>query len=147
LRLRWPSRTALAIAAAVACLLQVPGLLSTAEIRRSQAAERMGNAGLALAWANDAVGAQPWSASAYEQRSLVLEAAGQLTAAARDANSAISRERLNFSHWLILARIETERGRLHAALSDYKRAQQLRPLASVFAFAPFFKYPQGSLLP
>jgi cytochrome c-type biogenesis protein CcmH/NrfG len=54
---------------------------------------------------------------------------------------------MSFSHWLILARIETERGQLHAALNDYKRAQQLRPLASVFAFAPFFKYPQGSLLP
>jgi hypothetical protein len=147
LTLRWHVRLGLVLVAVVACLMQVPGLLSTTEIRRSQAAERAGNAGLALAWANNAVSAEPWSASAYEQRGLVLESAGELTKAAQDLHRAISHESMNFTHWLILARIETERGLLGPALNDYRRAQQLRPFASVFAFAPFFKYPQGSLVP
>ena len=42
-RLRLPARATLAVAAAIAAILQLPGLLSTAEIRRSQAAERAGN--------------------------------------------------------------------------------------------------------
>jgi hypothetical protein len=146
LRLRWPLRVALTGAAVIACLAVLPSLLSTAEIRSSQSAERGGNASLALAWANNAVNAAPWSASAHEQRSLVLESAGAFDRAAKDEHTAASDEPLNFAHWLILARIETERSRLPAAAHDYKRAQRLRPLASVFAFAPFFKYP-GAPLP
>jgi tetratricopeptide (TPR) repeat protein len=114
-------------------------LLSTAEIRRSQAAERQGNPALALAWANDAVSAEPWSASAYEQRGLVLEAAGRLQQAAQDLRRAISHERTNFTHWLVLARIETEQGRLTSAVQDYQQAHSLRPLAAVFVYAPYFK--------
>ncbi len=71
------ARAALVVLALVAGLVQIPGLLSTAEIRRSQGAERAGNPAQALAWANDAVAAEPWAASAYEQRALVLETDGQ----------------------------------------------------------------------
>ncbi|PZS08132.1 MAG: hypothetical protein DLM64_13180 [Solirubrobacterales bacterium] len=138
-RLRWPARAALVLLAAVAGLVQVPGLISTTAIRRSQAAERTGNGDQALAWARLAVNAEPWSASAYEQRGLVLESAGRLPAAAQDLQRATSHESTDFSHWLIRARIETERGRLAAATSDYQRAHRLRPLAAVFALAPFFK--------
>jgi hypothetical protein len=137
-RIRWYARVAVAVAAACAVLAQVPALLSTSEMRRSQAAERAGNAALAYSWANAAVSAEPWAASPYEQRGLVLEAAGRLSPAAKDLGRAISREPDNFVHWLVRSRIETELGDLAAAARDYQRARQLRPLAAVFANAPHF---------
>jgi O-Antigen ligase len=139
LRLRWPLRVGVVTLAAVAGLLQLPGLISTATIRHSQDAERSGNTGAALAWARAAVSAEPWSASAFEQRGLVLEAAGQLPRAEQDLQQATSLEPTNFRHWLVLARIEAERGALAAAVSDQARAHRLRPLARVFALAPYFR--------
>jgi hypothetical protein len=138
LRLPWPARGAVVALAACAGLLQLPGLISTASVRRSQAAERAGNGNAALAWAKTAVNAEPWSATAYEQRGLVLEASGQLSAAASDLRHATRDEPTNFRHWLVLARIDTERGDLGQAVGDYSRAHQLRPLGRVFALAPYF---------
>ncbi len=115
----------------LAGVLQLPGLISTAEIRRSQGAERSGRADLALSWARDAVSAEPWSASAYEQRGLVYESEGRFDQAANDLGQAISRESTNFSHWLLLARIETERGRLKHRTSAACR--HLRRLADAFS--------------
>jgi hypothetical protein len=139
LRLRFPIRVALALAAAVAGIVQLPGLLSTSDIRRSQSAARAGNATAALSAARAAVSDEPWSASAFEQRGLLLESAGKLQDAARDLRRAISHEPDNYSHWVILSRIETELGLLTAAVQDYGRAYELRPMASVFALGPFFK--------
>jgi hypothetical protein len=139
LRLRLPSRAVLALLATVAGIVQLPGILSTIELRRSQSAERRGNASLALGAAQNAVTAQPWSASAYEQRGLVYESVGQLQRAADDLHRAIVHEPDNYSHWLILSRIETEQGQLTAAVQAFERAHQLRPMASVFALAPYFK--------
>lgn len=138
-RLRLPWRVAFAVAATGCAVLQLPGLLSTAEIRRSQAAERSGQASLALGWARDAVRSEPWSASAHEQEGLVLEAAGRLRPAKQQLGLAISDEPYNYRHWLIRSRIETELGQLDVAARDYARARELRPRAEVFSLAPYFK--------
>jgi tetratricopeptide (TPR) repeat protein len=138
-RLRAPARALLALLAAAAAFAQLPGVVSTAAIRRSQAAERDGDPALALAWAREAAAAEPWSASAFEQQGLVLEGEGALPEAAQDLERAISREPTNFRHWLVLARVEAERGDLKAALTDYVRAHQLRPLAAVFQLSPSFR--------
>jgi O-Antigen ligase len=138
LRLGWPERSAAVALAACGGFIQLPGLISTASVHRSQAAERAGNARSALAWAKAAVNAEPWSATAYEQRGLVLEASGQLEQAASDLRKATQDEPTNFRHWLVLARIDTERGALTQAVRDYTRARELRPLARVFALAPYF---------
>jgi hypothetical protein len=135
---RWYMRIAVALAAAGAVAVQVPGLVSSTEMRRSQTAEQAGNGGLAYAWANAAVSAEPWAADPYEQRALVLEAAGRLRPAAQDLGRAIAHEPDNFVHWLLRSRIETELGEIAAAARDYERARQLRPLAAVFANAPHF---------
>jgi tetratricopeptide (TPR) repeat protein len=129
---RWPLRAAGVLVALGALLVHVPGLASTAEIRRSQAAERAGNGPLALAWANAATHAEPWSASAYEQRALVLEAGGHLRASARDLRRAVDHERTNYLHWLLLARVETELGQFAVAQRDYAQARALRTKALVF---------------
>ena len=138
-RLPLAARIVVVAIAAGAGVVQLPGQLSTSAIRRSQASERAGNGEQALGWAQDAVNAEPWSASAYEQRGLVLESAGKFSRAAEDLGQAITREPDNYEHWLILARIETEAGRLDAAVRDYVRARQLRPRASVFTLAPYFR--------
>lgn len=129
---RWPSRVGVVALALLAGLVQVPGLLSTIEIGRSQAAERAGDSRQALAWAGDAVSAEPWSASADEQRALVQEADGRLGSAAADERQAVAHEPTNYVHWLLLARIQTERGRYGPALADYRQARRLGGMASVF---------------
>jgi hypothetical protein len=128
----WPLRATLVALCVGAGALQLPGLLSTTAIRNSQAAERQRNGNLALSWANAAVDAEPWSASAYEQRGLVLEAAHRYGAAAADLRRAIANEPTNYVHWLNLSRVETERSRIGPALVDYARAQQLRPGSIAF---------------
>jgi cytochrome c-type biogenesis protein CcmH/NrfG len=67
-----------------------------------------------------------------------LEAGGRLAAAAADLQRAAADERTNFRHWLILARIQAERGRIRAGAADYAEARRLRPRALVFAWAPYF---------
>jgi O-antigen ligase len=133
LRLRLPLRILLAALALAAGAAQLPGILSTTAIRHSQSAEGARQGSLALAWAQAAVDAEPWSASAYEQRGLVHESGGQLKLAAQDLRSAINREPQNYLHWLLLARVLTERGQLNAAVRAYDRSRHLYPRAAVFA--------------
>ena len=129
-------RVAIVVVALVAGLIQLPGMLSTAALQRSESAATAERTSVALGWAQQAVDAEPWSASAYQQLGLVLESAGQLQAAARDLRSSISREPQNYAHWLILARIEAELGQIGAAAGAYDHARALRPRASAFAAAP-----------
>ena len=136
---RWPIRAAVTLGAVIVCGLQLPGLMSTLQIRRSQAAERSGNASVALGWANDAVSSQPWSASALEQRALVRESVGDFALAAQDLRSATSHEPGNYVPWLLLARVETEWGKFASALTDYRQAHDLRPLSAAFVYAPYFQ--------
>jgi hypothetical protein len=135
-RLRWWVRASFVVLAVGAGAVQLPGLLSTTEIRRSQASERAGNGNRALELANDAVDVEPWSASAYEQRGLVLEAARRYGAAAAALRQATSHEPTNYVHWLDLARVETQRGKIDAALVDYAQAHRLRPDSVAFALLP-----------
>ena len=81
---------------------------------------------------------EPWAASGYEQRGLVLEAEGRLTEAASDLRRAISHEPTNFVHWLLLARIQTERGLYDVALRDYRQARRLGRQAQVFLLSPSY---------
>jgi tetratricopeptide (TPR) repeat protein len=133
---RWPIRAVITVLALVAGLVQLPGLVSSLELGRSQAAERAGQPAQALAWANHAVGSEPWSASAYEQRALVFEADGRLGPAATDERQAIAHEPTNYVHWLLVSRIDAERGRYSAALADYQQARRLGRLAAVFQLHP-----------
>jgi hypothetical protein len=127
---RWHPRSAFVLVALAAAAIQVPGLLSTAAIHRSQAAARAGEERVALALARDAVSAEPWSADAHAQEGLVLESERRLAPAAGEIEAAISHERQNFALWLVLARIQTERGLYAQALRDAQRAHRLRPIAA-----------------
>lgn len=139
LRLRLPGRVVLVAVAGIAAAAQVPGLMSTNDVRVSQAAERAGHLGRALGAARDGAAAEPWSASAHEQEALVLESAGQLRQAKQQESLAVSHESTNYVHYLIRSRIEAELGELAPAVRDYGQAHQLRPNSSVFLLARYFR--------
>ena len=62
----------------------------------------------------------------------MLEQSGNLAKAADAARAATDRETTNWRVWLVLARIEAERGMPAAAIRDYKRARSLNPHFSLF---------------
>ncbi len=56
-------------------------------------------------------------------------------AAPRAARAATERESTNWRTWLVLSRIEAERGRAAAAIRDYRKAKSLNPRFSLFSNA------------
>jgi tetratricopeptide (TPR) repeat protein len=121
------TRIAVPIVAVVAILVELPGLVSVSAVRDSQAAAKRGDTTEALSRAQDAVDAEPWASTPYVQRGLLEESAGHLHAAAVDLERAARREATNWRPWLLLARVEAERGRVHLALRDFRHARRLRP--------------------
>jgi tetratricopeptide (TPR) repeat protein len=120
------------IAALGFLVVQLPGLVAANRLRDSQAAVRAGQPAAALAAATDAITAEPWGASGYLQRALVLERLEALPEAAADARRAVRREPTNWQTWLVLARIEAERRDVPAALRAARRAHRLNPTSPVF---------------
>jgi tetratricopeptide (TPR) repeat protein len=127
-----PWRVAATVAALLACLIELPALVSTSEVRRSQSSVRAGALDRALRQANDAIAAEPWAATPYVQRALIEEREGKLRAARVDLQRAVAREPTNWRHPLALARVEAELGDARAALRYYERARRLHPLSPVF---------------
>ena len=131
--LRWPLRAGV-VAVAVAALIAIAiPLASTSLIRQSQANARDGDTAAALADARSAQNVQPGAATPRIQEALLLEAEGEYAAAASAAVAATEREPTNWRTWLLLSRIEAQRGRAVAAVADYRRARSLNPLSPVFA--------------
>jgi hypothetical protein len=120
-----------AVALAAIAAIAIP-LASTDLLRRSQADARAGDLRGALEAARGAQNAQPGAAGPRLQQALVLEEAGDLPAAAAAARAATAREETNWRNWLVLARIEAERGRAAAAVGAYRRARSLNPRLSLF---------------
>jgi hypothetical protein len=130
---RLPARIAVALVALLWLAVQVPVLVGAAEVRSSQRAVEAGRVADAVSDATTAIDAQPWAASGYLQRALVLERVGLLRRAALDARRATHKEPTNWQTWLILGRIEAERGREIAALGAARRARALNPRSPLFS--------------
>lgn len=131
-RLRLPMRALAAAVCVVALLVQLPPLVGTSRLRRSQQDVAAGNLAGARAAAQDAVESWPWAASPLVQRALLAEATREPAVAAVDAHRAQQREPTNWRHPLLLARLEAEQGHTAAAVRDFRRARRLRPLSPVF---------------
>jgi hypothetical protein len=129
-------RIAIGLLALAALALQTPALLASSEIGASQEAVRDGRNADAVADASVAVDVEPWNASAYLQRALVLERQGFLDGAAYDARTAARKESTSSEIWLILGRIEVERGHVAAALAAVRKARELNPRNPVFRPRP-----------
>lgn len=128
-----PLRAAIALAAVAAIVAIAIPLASTSAVRRSQADARAGDLAAALQAARTAQNAQPSAATPRLQQALLLEAGGDFRLAAGAAHAATEREPTNWRTWLILSRIEAERGRAAAALRAYRKARSLNPHSPLFA--------------
>lgn len=113
---------ALTIAALVSLAIPLAG---TAAQRRSQTAAARGDLTLALRRAGDAAAIQPYASAPLLQRALILERRGDLDAAAAAARAAAQKASLDWRTYLILARIEAERGNVGEALAAYRRSKAL----------------------
>jgi O-Antigen ligase len=130
--LAMPLRVAIVAAALVAIVAIAIPLASTSLVRQSEADFREGDLQGALSAARSAQNAQPDAATPRLQQALVLEAAGDLPQAAAAASSATEEESTNWRTWLVLSRIEAERGKAAAAVADFGEARSLNPRSSLF---------------
>ena len=126
-------RLALVIAALVAIVAIAIPLATTGLVRQSEADVRDGDLSGALSAARSAQNVQPDAAGPRLQQALVLEAQGDLPTASKAAEAATERESTNWRTWLILSRIEAERGRAEAAVRAYREARSLNPRSELFA--------------
>jgi O-Antigen ligase len=102
---------------------------ATSAIRSSQSEFRAGRMGSALADTATAQRLEPYAATPWLQRALILESSHDLKSASLAINQATARESQNWQVWLVRARIEAESGRGLLAVRDYRRAHALNPLS------------------
>ena len=127
-----PLRIGIPVAALVAIGVIAIPLASTGLLRESEAEARAGELEAALQSARSAQNAEPWAAAPRLQQALVLESEGDLAAALGAARAAAERESTNWRNFLVLSRIEAERGEAAAAVRDYRRARSLNPHSELF---------------
>jgi Flp pilus assembly protein TadD len=120
---------ALAVAGIVAVAIPLAG---TASIRDSQSQFRDARLQSALEEARAAHDIQPYAATPSLQQALVLERSGQFDAAAEEATAATEQEPTNWRTWLVLSRIEAERGDASASVAAYREARDLNPRSPLF---------------
>lgn len=130
--LKPPLRIAMAAVALLAIAAIAIPLASTSLLRQSEADARAGDLPAALSAARSAQNAQPDAASPRLQEALVLESQGDLDGAAVAAVAATERESTNWRTWLVLSRIEAERGDASAAVRYYREARRLNPFSELF---------------
>jgi Flp pilus assembly protein TadD len=119
---------------AIAALVAIAMPLSVADsMQSSQAEARSGNLSAALADARNAAKVEPFAAAPRLQEALVLEQGGSLAAAESTAHGATRKSADDWRNWLVLSRIQAERGRAAASLASYRHARALAPRSPLFA--------------
>ncbi len=125
-------RLTLAVLAVPALALLSTSLIALYALSDSRDDFRGGQLEAALDSARKAQDLQPWSAAASLQEALVLERLGTLDEAASSALDATEKEPTNWRNWLILSRIEAQRGNASGAVDAYSRAESLNPRSTLF---------------
>jgi tetratricopeptide (TPR) repeat protein len=123
----WAIRTGLVVAAVLALAIQIPTLVSVQRTRAADAALDRDELSQAKTLADQAVSAEPWAASPYAERALILQAAGKHGEARADINRAIDRERDNWRYFVIRAKIDAQSANRAAVKADLARARVLAP--------------------
>ena len=131
-------RGLIAAGAVAAAIVQVPGLASTDRVRASEDALADGDYATARALAEDAVDAEPWSATAHAQLAIAARAGGDLRTAREEADEAIRREPLNWRWPLLLSRIQVDAGDVEDAIETFKEGRPLAP--NLPFYSPFSAY-------
>jgi hypothetical protein len=127
-----PLRLGFAVAALVAIVAIAIPFAAEDLVRESKAAARDGDLAGALGAARTAADVQPYAATPRLQEALVLELQRDYPAAAVAAKAATKRESTNWRTWLVLSRVEAERGNAAASVAAYRKARSLDPLSPLF---------------
>jgi O-Antigen ligase/Tetratricopeptide repeat len=128
----WPARGGAAAVAVVAIVAIAIPLTASGLLRESEADAREGDLIGALEAARSAQNTEPGAATPRLQQALILEELGDFDGAAEAAREATERGKTNWRTWLILARIEAQRGRAVDAVAAYRRARALNPHHPIF---------------
>jgi O-Antigen ligase len=131
-RLSLPLRIGTVVLSLLALAAIAIPLTSTTFLRRSQDEARAGNLAAALDDARTAQNALPGAAGPWLQEGLLLESQGALDPAAAATREATEKEPNEWRNWLVLSRIEAERGRSAEAIAAYREARSLNPLNPIF---------------
>lgn len=123
---------AIAVASALAVIVMLAGLANARQIERSQAAFRAGDNAAAVRHADDAIDAERWSATAFSQRALALEAMDDDAAALAAIKVAEAKEPYNWRWPLVAAKIYVKLGDPEGAAASVRRARELRPFLPIF---------------
>ena len=126
MRVGW---TALALLGALVIIVPMVSAVSVRESQAQASAQRLTPA---LQDARTASSWQPYAATPLLQQALVLERAGNFNAAAVKARKAAAAASTDWSTWLVLSRIEAERGNARGAVTAYRHARSLDPRDPIF---------------
>jgi hypothetical protein len=118
---------AIALFAWVAVCVQALPLLSTWQLRASQADAGRSDWKQAVEHADSARSLQPWAAGPEIQLALVQRSANNYDGAIDNARSAVRREPTNWRTWLVLANIENDVGLRNNYARDLEIARSLNP--------------------
>ena len=132
-------------AAVAAAIFQVPGLVATERTRASEDALATGDVAGARSLAQDAIDAEPWSATAHSQLAIAARAGGDLRVAGDEAAKAAEREPTNWRWPLLRAVIQAQAGHRKAAVATFKEGRSLAP--NLISYAPFSELRQAVLQP
>nr|MBA3867194.1 hypothetical protein [Solirubrobacterales bacterium] len=127
-----PLRLATAVMALIAIVGIAIPLAAASLVRQSQSAALAGDQQGALEDARSAQNVEPGAATPRLQQALILEADADFDSASAAALGATAKEPTNWRNWLVLSRIEAERGRASSAVTYYRRARSLNPHSSIF---------------
>jgi hypothetical protein len=134
--LPWRMR-AVAVVVSIAAMVAIAiPLAAASSLQQSQAAVRSGNYAEALTEARNGQLVEPFAAAYPLQEALVLERLGRLAAAEAKALLATRREPRDWRSWVVLSRLQAERGRAQASLTSYRRARELNPNSLLFRGSP-----------
>jgi heme/copper-type cytochrome/quinol oxidase subunit 2 len=125
-------RIALVVVAIAAIVAVAIPLASTSSVRASQDHANSAQLDAALTEAQTAHDIQPYAATPSLQTAMVLEVAGDLDGAATAATQATEEEPTNFRTWLVLSRLEAERGNVIKSIAAYREARSLNPRSALF---------------
>jgi hypothetical protein len=129
------ARIAVAVLSLVVIVAIAIPLASESLVRGSQSKSREGDTSAALSEARSAANVEPEAAAPRLQQALLLETQGDFAAAQAEAKAATERESTNWRNWLVLSRIEAQRGQVQAALAAYRKARSLNPTSPIFSEA------------
>lgn len=121
------------VAAALGTAAILVPMAGAVSVRSSQSQAQAGRLAGALHSAKTAAGWQPYASEPALQQALVLEQAGNFTAASVQARKATDAASTDWRAWLVRSRIEAERGAAKQALAAWSKAKSLDPRDPLFA--------------